>query len=119
MGRPGPRRRPRLRRGPAARRDLVRHADYTVNPVNATESRDQWTDVLGVSQTPTSTATLPGGTTAQYYGDVVALYGVPGVGHGTPVDPGSGATQCGATGTYYPASICSSYYIASFWGLGG
>lgn len=94
-------------------------ADYTVNPVNATESRDQWTDVLGVSRTPTGTATLPGGTTVQYYGDAVALYGVPGIGHGTPVDPGSDANQCGATGTYYPASICSSSYIASFWGLAG
>ncbi|GAA4203809.1 extracellular catalytic domain type 1 short-chain-length polyhydroxyalkanoate depolymerase [Actinocatenispora rupis] len=94
-------------------------ADYTVNPVNATESRDQWTDVHGVGQTPTRTETLPGGTTAQYFGDDVALFGVSGIGHGTPVDPGSGPTQCGTTGTYYPAAICSSYHIAAFWGLIG
>ena len=38
-------------------------SDYTVYPVNATELRDQWTNVWGISQTPSSTQSLPGGTT--------------------------------------------------------
>lgn len=40
-----------------------------------------------------------------------------GVGHGTPVDPGSAIDQCGSTGQYYPDSICSTYQIATSWGL--
>ena len=35
-------------------------SDTTVAPLNGTESRDQWTNVRGVSQTPTSTSSLPG-----------------------------------------------------------
>ncbi|WIN00839.1 PHB depolymerase family esterase [Actinoplanes oblitus] len=93
--------------------------DTTVVPANATELRDQWTDVWGIGQTPSSTASLPGSTTVEYYGDAVALYRVQGIAHGTPVAPGSAENQCGATGSYYLASICSSYYIARWWGLPG
>jgi poly(hydroxyalkanoate) depolymerase family esterase len=97
-------------------------SDAIVNPANATESRDQWTNVWGISQTPSSTTSLPGNTTLQSYNDssgkaAVQLYSVQGIGHGTPVNPGSATDQCGATGTYYLQSICSSYYIAQFWGL--
>ncbi|MBO3742660.1 extracellular catalytic domain type 1 short-chain-length polyhydroxyalkanoate depolymerase [Actinoplanes flavus] len=94
-------------------------ADTTVVPANATELRDQWTNVWGVPQTATSTAALPGGTTVEYYRDAVALYRVPGLGHGTPVAPGGAENQCGTTGSYYLASVCSSYYIAQSWGLSG
>jgi poly(3-hydroxybutyrate) depolymerase len=97
-------------------------ADTTVPPVNATELRDQWTDVWGIGQFPSGSTALPGGTTAETYPDAsghaaVQLYRVPDIGHGTPVDPGTAENQCGSTGTYYPASICSAYYIAGFWGL--
>ncbi|MBG0566051.1 extracellular catalytic domain type 1 short-chain-length polyhydroxyalkanoate depolymerase [Actinoplanes aureus] len=94
-------------------------ADTTVIPANATELRDQWTNVWGVPQTPSSTATLPGSTTVAHYSDAVSLYTVQGIGHGTPVAPGSAENQCGTTGAYYLNSICSSYYIAQSWGLGG
>lgn len=94
-------------------------SDTTVVPANATELRDQFTDVAGVSQTATGTVALSGGTTEELYGSSVALFKVPGIGHGTPVDPGPAESQCGSTGTYYLASICSSYYIAQFWGLTG
>ncbi|BCJ48468.1 feruloyl esterase [Actinoplanes ianthinogenes] len=99
-------------------------SDTTVVPANATELRDQWTNVWGVSQTASSSATLPGSTTVEYYHDgagkaAVSLYRVQGIAHGTPVAPGSAENQCGATGSYYLASICSSYYIAQSWGLAG
>ncbi|WP_204293437.1 extracellular catalytic domain type 1 short-chain-length polyhydroxyalkanoate depolymerase [Actinoplanes campanulatus] len=94
-------------------------ADTTVVPANATELRDQWTNVWGVPRTATSTATLPGSTTVEYYQDAVALYRVQGIGHGTPVAPGNAEDQCGTTGSYYLASICSSYHIARSWGLPG
>ncbi|MBU8856306.1 MULTISPECIES: PHB depolymerase family esterase [unclassified Micromonospora] len=95
-------------------------SDTTVATANAVESRDQWTNVLGVSATPTSTSTLPAGTSLEVYGsDQVRLYRVSGMGHGTPVDPGSGADQCGAAGAYFLDTICSTYRDAVFFGLGG
>jgi hypothetical protein len=48
----------------------------------------------------------------------VETYTITGMGHGTPVDPGTGETQCGTAGAYIlDANICSSYYIGRFWGL--
>ncbi|MEV4703425.1 PHB depolymerase family esterase [Actinoplanes sp. NPDC049316] len=97
-------------------------ADTTVVPANATELRDQWTNVWGIGQTPAATTTLPGGTVRESYATAdgrvaVELDRVPGLGHGAPVDPGGATDQCGATGAYFLDSICSSYHIASFWGL--
>ncbi|MFB8181013.1 PHB depolymerase family esterase [Streptomyces sp. NPDC055966] len=99
-------------------------SDTTVAPVNGTELRDQWTDVWGIGQTASSTQNLTGGTTESIYNDpagkpAVALFSVSGMAHGLAVNPGSGADQCGTTGTYYLNSICSSYYTAKFWGLDG
>ncbi|MEU2611958.1 PHB depolymerase family esterase [Micromonospora sp. NPDC007271] len=95
-------------------------SDYTVAVANATESRDQWTNVLGVSQTPTSTASLPAGTSLEVYGnDAVRVYRVSGMGHGTPVDPGSATDQCGTATAYFLDTICSTYRDALFFGLGG
>ncbi|MEW1659233.1 PHB depolymerase family esterase [Streptomyces sp. NPDC093707] len=99
-------------------------ADTTVFPVNATELRDQWTDVWGIGRTPSHTRTLPGGTTESRYDDgsgttAVAVYTVPGMGHGLAVAPGTGPDQCGATGTHYLGSLCASYYTAAFFGLDG
>ncbi|SIN11524.1 extracellular catalytic domain type 1 short-chain-length polyhydroxyalkanoate depolymerase [Micromonospora cremea] len=125
-------------RTPAAWGDLVRGAypgysgrrprvaiwhgtsDTTVAPLNGAESRDQWTNVRGVPQTPSSTSSLPGGTSLEVYGnDDVRLYRVSGMGHGTPVDPGTGAEQCGSTAAYFLDTICSTYRDAVFFGLGG
>jgi poly(hydroxyalkanoate) depolymerase family esterase len=97
-------------------------ADTTVNPVNATEEMDQWTDVWGIGQTPSSTQSLAGGTTENVYDDAggnpaVEMYTISGMSHGLAVNPGSAADQCGTTGTYYLDYICSSYYTAAFWGL--
>ncbi|WP_239126527.1 extracellular catalytic domain type 1 short-chain-length polyhydroxyalkanoate depolymerase [Asanoa siamensis] len=93
-------------------------SDFTVASANANESRDQWTNVLGVSASPTGTVSLGGGTTMERYGnDVVRVYRVSGMGHGTPVDPGSGAEQCGTAAAYFLDTICSAYHDATFFGL--
>jgi feruloyl esterase len=93
-------------------------ADTTVVPANATELRDQWTDVAGVSQTPTSTGALPGGTTVEAYGGgAVRVYRVAGMPHGTPVDPGTAIDQCGTAGTYYRDTVCAAYHTGRNWGL--
>jgi feruloyl esterase len=124
-------------RTPAAWGDLVRGAftgytgpyprvaiwqgtsDTTVAPANATELRDQWTNVRGVRPTPASTSSLPGGTTLEVYGanDDVRVYRVSGMGHGLPVDPGSGASQCGTAASYFLDTICSAYHDTVFFGL--
>jgi poly(hydroxyalkanoate) depolymerase family esterase len=44
-------------------------SDTTVNPDELTYSRDGWTDVWGISQTPSSTRSLTGGTTESTYND--------------------------------------------------
>ncbi len=98
-------------------------SDTTVVPANATELRDQWTNVWGLSQTPSGSSSLSGGTTLDVYDSggapAVSVYRVANIGHGTPVDPGGSPDQCGTTGTYYLDSICSSYYLARAWGLDG
>lgn len=99
-------------------------ADTTVQPANATELRDQWTNVWGIGQTPSRTQSLGGGTMLSVYDDAlgrpaVEVYSVTGMAHGLAVDPGSGAEQCGSTGAYYLDTICSSYHTARFFGLDG
>lgn len=96
--------------------------DTTVNPANATEERDQWTNVWGISQTPSSTTSLTGGTAQAVYNDAngkpaVETFSISGMAHGLAVNPGSGTDQCGSTGTYYLNYICSAYWTAKFWGL--
>ncbi|MFB6668880.1 extracellular catalytic domain type 1 short-chain-length polyhydroxyalkanoate depolymerase [Streptomyces parvus] len=101
--------------------------DATVAPRNADELRDQWTAVHGLGQTPDRTSTIgPNSTRRSEYlaadggASAVEVNRVPGIGHGTPVDPGSGAEQCGATGTqHFIDSVCSSYWITRFFGLDG
>ncbi|MEW2634096.1 PHB depolymerase family esterase [Streptomyces sp. NPDC048389] len=101
-------------------------ADGTVAPVNARELRDQWTAVHGLGQTPDRTSVIgPSGTRREQYLDgsgnvAVEVDRVPSIGHGTPVDPGSGPQQCGRTGTaHFIDSICSSLWVSGFFGLTG
>jgi acetylxylan esterase len=64
-------------------------ADGTLNYNNFGEEIKQWTNVLGVSQTPSSTATLNGTWTHTTYGSstspVVDAYSISGAGHVLPL----------------------------------
>lgn len=98
--------------------------DPTVVPRNADELRDQWTQVHGLDQTPDRSSTVGANNTRRdeyLAGDgtvAVEVNRVPNIGHGTPVDPGTGTEQCGATGTaHFIDSICSSYWVTRFFGL--
>lgn len=96
--------------------------DFVVRPMNLTESMEQWTNVHGIDQTPEVSDTVGGFPHAVYKtasGQTrVETYTITGMGHGTPVDPGAGATQCGTAGAYIlDVNLCSSYYIARFFGL--
>ncbi|MFI2367924.1 PHB depolymerase family esterase [Streptomyces sp. NPDC018833] len=101
-------------------------SDTTVAPMNAGELRDQWTAVHGLGQAPDRTGTIGANGTRreQYLGTggqvAVEVDRVPSTGHGTPVDPGTGPDQCGATGTpHFIDSICSSRWVSEFFGLTG
>ena len=96
--------------------------------MNAGESQDRGGGLRVLSPRPISTTILPGsdprGTVQEVYADasgrpLVEMYRVEGMTHGAPVDPGSAATECGATGPHFLDAICSSYYTARFWGLEG
>jgi poly(hydroxyalkanoate) depolymerase family esterase len=97
-------------------------ADTTVSPINATEDVEQWTNVHGIPAEPAVRDTLKG-FPHQVFKDasgntVVELVSVTGMSHGTPIDPGPGADQCGTPDQYVlDVNICSSFFIARFWGL--
>ncbi|WP_211840797.1 extracellular catalytic domain type 1 short-chain-length polyhydroxyalkanoate depolymerase [Pseudoxanthomonas sacheonensis] len=97
-------------------------SDYVVRPANLTESMQQWTNVHGIDQTADVSDTV-GGFPHKVYKDAdgtprVETYTITGMGHGTPVDPGTGETQCGTAGAYIlDVNLCSSYYIGHFWSL--
>lgn len=97
-------------------------SDGTVNIANLTETMEQWTNVHGVNQTPDVSDTVAGYPHKVYRNGqgtaVVETFSITGMGHGQPVDPGTGATQCGAaTGYNLDATICASYHIARWFGL--
>ena len=99
-------------------------SDYTVNKNNAPELVDQWTDVHGLSQTPTVSTTIKNYPYKAYKdtsgNTLVEYYEITGMGHGIAVDPGTGEDQGGTTNTWsIDKDIWSSYYAAQFFGLMG
>ncbi|MEU8620466.1 PHB depolymerase family esterase [Streptomyces sp. NPDC048623] len=98
--------------------------DTTVKPMNMTELVEQWTNVHGTDATADVSDTVQGYPHKVYRDGsgraVVESYSITGMAHGQPVDPGSGATQCGTAVQYIPdMNICASYRIGEFWGLAG
>ncbi|MEV8092133.1 extracellular catalytic domain type 1 short-chain-length polyhydroxyalkanoate depolymerase [Streptomyces nigra] len=98
-------------------------ADYTVKPVNMTDLTRQWTDAHGTDQTADVSDTVAG-FPHQVYRDssgraVVETYSLTGMGHGQPVDPGTGAEQCGTAGAYLlDVNLCAAHRMGRAWGLG-
>ncbi len=97
-------------------------SDSTVNPVNAVELMEQWTNVHGIDQVPDEQNVVQGYPHKVYMDAtdkaLVEIYNITGMGHGTPIDPGFEENQCGVESDYIlDADICSSFYISKFWGL--
>lgn len=101
--------------------------DARVRTRASEELVEQWTNLHGADLEPDDT-TPPAGSTRRnhryraYHDErdtpVVEYHIIEGMGHGTPVDPGSGRRQCGSTAPYMlDVDICSSYEIARFWGI--
>jgi poly(hydroxyalkanoate) depolymerase family esterase len=96
-------------------------ADFTVNKSNMTEIVEQWTNVHGIPATPTSTDTVAGYPHAVYASGgrtLVETYTITGMGHGQPLDPGTGDGQCGTAGAYLlDVGICAAWHMSTAWGL--
>jgi poly(hydroxyalkanoate) depolymerase family esterase len=96
-------------------------ADVKVNPANAKELAEQWTNVHGIRRAPAKNRVngYPHEMYKNASGEVmVETYTITGMKHATPVDPGQRTDHCGVVGKYTPnVKICSSYYIGKFWGL--
>ncbi|HEY8039831.1 MAG TPA: PHB depolymerase family esterase [Polyangiaceae bacterium] len=95
-------------------------ADTTVATANETELVKQWTDVHGLSATPTSSGNVDGQARAVYAdasGRVqVESWQIAGMSHGFAVDPTHG---CGTAGAYvYDEHICEAGHMLEFFDLG-
>jgi poly(hydroxyalkanoate) depolymerase family esterase len=98
------------------------NSDSMVDPGNAIELMEQWTNVTGIDQV-FDTHEMVKGHSRKVYKDrhgnaLVETYLINALGHAAPIDPGSADDQCGKPARFIAAAgICSSYYIAKFWGL--
>jgi poly(hydroxyalkanoate) depolymerase family esterase len=97
-------------------------ADTTVNPINATSEMEQWTNVHGIdpnSGTQDTVKSFPHQVFKDAAGRAtVETYSITGMPHGDPVDPGAAPDQCGTADQFVlNVHICSSLFIARFWGL--
>jgi poly(3-hydroxybutyrate) depolymerase len=94
-------------------------ADSTIDPMNAGEMVDQWTNVIGIDQTPDKTATV-NGASYRGYADAggtirVEAYSIPHMGHGVAIDPAHG---CGNPAPHIlDRGVCSSRLILRSWEL--
>ncbi|MEV5543783.1 PHB depolymerase family esterase [Saccharopolyspora shandongensis] len=98
-------------------------ADYTVAPANQREQVEQWTNVHGIPATPSATDTVAGYPHAVYDDangrTLVETFEITGMGHGQPIDPGTGAGQCGQAGAYLlDVNICAAAHLSQAWALG-
>ncbi len=95
-------------------------ADTVVHPSNATQLLRQWSNIHGLTETPTSTDTVQGYPHSIYKsGSGVTLletYTITGKNHGVPVDS---ANACGTPvqNLAVDASICGPLYAAQFFGI--
>lgn len=97
-------------------------ADWVVKPGNVAELMEQWTNVHGIDQAPDQEDKIKGQRHRAYAdatGQVlVETYEITDMDHGTPIDPGEAADQCGTASPYIlNAGICSAYFTARQWGL--
>jgi len=97
-------------------------ADDIVSPANQMELVKQWTNVLGIEQSPDRSDVL-NDIRHEVYTDAsgtprLETYEIAGFDHAIAVDPGPGPEQCGIVAPYIKdADICSALKILQFWGV--
>jgi len=94
-------------------------ADGVVATTNRTQLLRQWTNVHGLSTTPSATDTVDGNPHAVWNdaegNPVIETYEIRAMGHGVPIAPAQG---CGARGQYaIDKGICSARHIARWFGI--
>lgn len=97
-------------------------SDTTVNPKSQEELLDQWSDVLRIDRTPDAEDSLHGHQRRLYKDEqgkvLLETVVVNGMGHGTPIDPGTADDRCGKAAPFIlDAGVCSTFHILRFWGL--
>src|ERR1041384_8223274 len=98
--------------------------DATVAPADLQQQVDQWSNLLGIDETPEVNETFRTAT-HKIFRDaagraMIETYLVNGMGHALTVDPGTASDQGGATGAFCEDhNIYSSFYAAQFFGLTG
>ncbi|OQO92461.1 esterase [Saccharomonospora piscinae] len=97
-------------------------ADYTVTVANQRELVEQWTDVHGTDAEADRSDTVAGYPRTVYEDGagrpVVEAITVTGMGHGQPVDPGTGEGQCGSAGAYVlDVDVCAAWHLGQTWSL--
>jgi poly(hydroxyalkanoate) depolymerase family esterase len=95
--------------------------DKIVDPVNAREETEQWTNVHEVPQAASKSDAVNGYPHRVYLKNgkaVVEVYSITNMGHGQAIYPVTSGERCGAVGMFVPdAHICAAYYVSRFWGL--
>lgn len=105
----------------------VWHGDLDLIAIypNAEEIIEQWTNLHGTDAVSDREDTVEGFPHYSYEDAsgrvVVEFYSLTDAGHSTPVDPsrGCGDTRQGFADFIHDYGICSSFYMARFWGLTG
>jgi poly(hydroxyalkanoate) depolymerase family esterase len=98
-------------------------ADPIVKPSNSEHILAQWTDIHGLSSTPSFEESI-GGHTRRIWTDVggqavIEAFQVNGMGHGVPLGSASDEYNYGVAGAFFiDAGIFSTHHIADFWRLG-
>lgn len=103
-------------------------SDFTVKNMNLTEVMEQWTNVHGTDASADLTQSSFNGngniTRKDYHNTsgtpVVVTYDITSMGHVVAIDPGTGSTQGGTTGSYSSdVNFYSCYWAGEFWNLFG
>jgi poly(hydroxyalkanoate) depolymerase family esterase len=97
-------------------------ADSIVNPRNAEEIVQQWSNVHGLPPEPDFVQQMRGYSRRVWQNDtgadVIEAYIISGMGHGVPLAPGDGADHCGHAGAFHlDVGLSSSSQIVKFWGI--
>ena len=97
-------------------------ADPIVRPSNAEEIVGQWTNVHGLSASPSYQERLAGHMRRVWNDSdgnpMVEAFSVDGMAHGVPIATGKGDRSYGAPGPFFlDVGISSTSHIAKFWGL--
>jgi poly(hydroxyalkanoate) depolymerase family esterase len=97
-------------------------SDPIVKPSNGEDIVRQWTNVHGLSDSPSYQESI-GSHTRRIWSNangeaLIEAFSISGMAHGVPLAITAGGESCGAAGAFFlNAGISSTHHIARFWGL--